>query len=175
MMNNNGMTLIELVIVVTVIGILAAALAFSFQGWIGSYNVESQIKEMHIDLMNARAMAMKKNKMHFVDLTTTQYSIYEDTDPAPDGDGDADPGNDDPVSQKNLDARYPIAWSDAADTRIEFNIRGLSRDDKTVCSNTTVDADYDCISISATRINMGELTTPLTEGGACSAANCVAK
>jgi prepilin-type N-terminal cleavage/methylation domain-containing protein len=174
-LNNKGFTLIELVIVVTIIGILTTALSFSFQGWISGYKVESQIKELHIDLMNARAMTMKSNRMHFVDLTATQYTLYEDTNTPPDGDGIPDIANDNPVSQKNLETSYPITWSDAADTSIEFDTKGLSSADKIICSNTTADADYNCIIITATRINMGQLATKITSGGACDAANCIAK
>ncbi|MBI5098163.1 MAG: type II secretion system protein [Nitrospirae bacterium] len=175
MMNNKGMTLIELVIVVTIIGILATSLGFSFQGWISGYNVENQIKEMHIDLMNARALTMRNNRMQFVNLTATQYTIYEDTDTPPDGNGIPDTANDTQLSQKNLNIRYPITWSDAADTTVEFNTKGISINDKTICSNTSVDADYNCIIISATRINMGQLAAKITDGGACDAANCIAK
>jgi hypothetical protein len=113
--------------------------------------------------------------MHFVGLTTTQYTLYEDTDTPPDGDGIPDTANDRQVSQKNLETSYPITWSDAADTSIEFDTKGLSSADKYICSNTTDDADYNCIKITPTRINMGQLATKITDGGACDAANCIAK
>ena len=182
-LNNKGITLIELVIVVTIIGILATSLSFSFQGWISGYNVERQIKEMHIDLMNARALTTRNNRMQFVALTATQYTIYDDTDTPPDGDGIPDTANDTPVSQKNLNIRYPITWSDAADTTVEFNTKGLSSADKYICSNTDFisndpshsGADYDCIIISTTRINLGQLSISIPDGGACDAANCIAK
>ncbi|MBI5408373.1 MAG: type II secretion system protein [Nitrospirae bacterium] len=176
-MNNKGMTLIELVIVITIIGILAGALAFSFQSWMSGYNTESQIKQLHGDLMDARTRTKNRNRMHFVDLTAAQYTVYEDTDPAPDGDGTPNPANDTLVFQKSLNASYPITWSDPSDTRIEFDTKGLSNDDKTICNNTAFDAeaDYDCIVITATRIKMGRLTTPISSGGACDAANCVEK
>lgn len=82
MIKNSGITLIELIVAISVVGILAAAFAFEFQGWIGGYKVESQIKEMYVDLMNARVRAMQKNRIYFVTLTTTQYTLYEDDDRA---------------------------------------------------------------------------------------------
>ncbi len=176
-LNDSGFTLIELLVVITVIGILASALAFSYQGWMMGYNVESQIKKMHLDLMNVRARAIQKDRMHFIDLTAGQYNIYEDTNPAPNGDGISNPMIDTRVSQIDLDPRYPITWSNPGDTRIAFDINGLSSDDKTICSNTATisNADYDCIDISSTRIKMGKLTLPIPNGGACDAANCIEK
>lgn len=167
-MNNKGLTLIELIMVIAVIGILVAALAFSFQGWVQGYNVESQIKTLHVDLMNARARAMQRNRMHFINLTATQYTIYDDY-PLPNGDGIPDDANDFQVSQTDLEPRYPIT---SANARTEFDNNGLADNDNTICSNadTDPDADYDCINISATRINMGKLAD---YGGNCDAANCV--
>jgi hypothetical protein len=59
-----------------------------------------------------------------------------------------------------------------------FNKKGLFHNndiDKFICSNKDVDADYDCITISALKINTGKLTTRISSGGACNAANCVSK
>ena len=53
-MKRDGFTLIELIIVIAIIGILAVALGFQFTGWMARYQVESQIKAMHSDLMTAR-------------------------------------------------------------------------------------------------------------------------
>jgi len=190
MMNNKGITLIEVLIVTTIIGILVVALGFNFQGWVSGYKAESQTKEIYIDLINTRARAMQRNRMHFIDLAVDQYNIYEDDNPAPGGNGNGtpEPAIDTPVSQpKILEARYPIIWSTPGDTSVEFNTNGLSSVNKSICSNTDFipenpspsGADYDCIIISTTRINLGQLRTSIPDGGVCasptSGGDCVEK
>jgi prepilin-type N-terminal cleavage/methylation domain-containing protein len=85
-MQDKGITLIELVIVISIIGILTIALGFEFKGWVDKYRVEVQINELYADLMNARARAMQRNRTHFVSLTQTEYTVQEDIDPWPNGD-----------------------------------------------------------------------------------------
>ena len=100
MKKSGGVTLIELIIVISIIGVLVFTLGFSFQDWNAAYKIESQIKEMHSDLMHARVMAMCKKRAHFVKLEATRYTIYEDTNPMPDGNNTLETAIDTLVSQK---------------------------------------------------------------------------
>lgn len=184
MKNSKGVTLIELAIVLAIIGILAVATALSFEGWLGRYKIESEFKEMYADLMNAKTRAMSNNRTHFLTLAATQYTIQEDIDPWPNGDGlltasdsvrPAAYGDPIPFIQKNLDTNHPITWSNAGDTQVDIDTRGVSNEDKVICSNTDIESDYDCILISASRVNLGKLTTRIPDGGACDANNCISR
>ncbi|PKL51554.1 MAG: hypothetical protein CVV37_05855 [Nitrospira bacterium HGW-Nitrospira-1] len=171
-MKNKGITLIELLIVIAIIGILIIALAFSFEGWTGKYRVESQIKEMYADLMNTRVKAMSRNRVHFVTIAANQYTIHEDTAPAPDGNGVQDVNDTQLPGFPKTNLRYGLAWALAlgGDT-VTFSTQGTTTALGTICAYTTFDPDYDCIVISPTRINMGKIAVQ----GVCNADNCVVR
>lgn len=192
-MKEKGITLIELIIVISIIGILAVALGFSFQGWMGSYKVESQIKEMYVDLMNARARAMQRNRAHFVSLNnSTSYSIYEDdsdgTNKVPDGDGTLQTGTgsgaDTQLPGFPKTVEYANDWANSAITtprNLTFNTKGLATTLGTISifvdrdgnGKKDFEPDYDCIVISTTRINTGKLNDKGTTSRADD--ECVAK
>lgn len=189
-LNNKGMTLVELMIVVSVIASLTIALGFSYAGWIGKYKVEKAVKELYVDLMNTRCKAMLTGRDHFADLNFPlmpdgcgTYRVAEDTDGDGEGDDDAN-GVIDAAGHTFLPpfskiVEYTIE-SNFKGKIINFNERGLVQPrgqpiGGTICLFTDYDPDYDCIVISRTRINIGKLDKQLSAGGSCSTDNCDTK
>jgi len=181
--NNRGVTLIELIAVISIIGILAAALGFSYVDWIGKYKVEKATKELYTDLMDVRSMAMTGNCAHFADFNFPAppagygtYRIAEDTNEDDEGDNNSD-GVIDAAGHTFLQSfpktvEYPIS-NNFVSKIINFDKRGIIQPSGTICFFTDNDPDYDCIVISRTRIIMGKLKPG--NGGECNADNCAKK
>ena len=183
-MKDNGITLVELIVAVSIVSVLAVVLGFEFRAWIGGYRVESQIRRLHLDLTEARVRAMMRKRVHFVNLSETYYTVQEDIHPWPDGDKYLTPsdsnrpaGYNDPIPlmKRNLDLTLPLTWNNIRVRHVKFNRRGFSNTNRTICVNTSYDSDYNCIAISAGRIRLGKLKKKIPEGGTCNAANCVKK
>ena len=149
--NEQGITLVELLVVVSIVAILVIALGFEFRGWMGKYKVESQIKEMYVDVMNTRARAMQRNRFHMIVFTANTYTIYEDMN-----ENEAvDVAEKLPAYPKTIN-NYTMAWTGAGNT-ITFNTRGLIvPPTRTVRIVTGADSDYDCIVVLDTKTNMGK-------------------
>jgi prepilin-type N-terminal cleavage/methylation domain-containing protein len=153
--NAYGITLTELLVVIAIIGIVVVAFGFSFEGWRERYRVESEVKEMYTDFMDARARAMQHGRVLFVNVpaaSSTRYQIYEDTNPAPDGDGTLD-ASDTKILDK--ETQYTVDVSDLGVTSFRFSRDGLVSAAGAIRFLNSATPDYDCIRLDATRINMG--------------------
>lgn len=181
-MNSRGVTLIELMIVVSIIGILIIALAFSYQGWQGRYKVEGATKTLYTDLMAARSLAMTKDHMYFADFPDNlSYRIIEDTDdsgqPISNGDTIIEPPPPAVLpSTAKKSIEYAINWSSLpgitlANAQVAFDKRGMIWIyDKTAAApialqvpapatvnlSSTSNPDYDCITLTQTRVLIGQ-------------------
>jgi prepilin-type N-terminal cleavage/methylation domain-containing protein len=153
--NNLGYSLIELVVVIAIIAVLTVALGFQYVGWRAKYKVESQVKEVYSDLMTARMKAMQTNRTYHVFIAGNTYRIEQSTDDAETSFEPA-PGW---TPIKRLD--YPISWTGT----IVMNNRGLIKEPASVWDTSGfsfwfrsegVDADYDCIFLRPTSINLGK-------------------
>jgi len=183
--SQKGISLLEILLVVVIIGILTAVAVSSFRETNDKYRVESEIKEMFANLMDARAKALQRNRVFFVrivpptGLQSAGYETYEDTNPAPDGNG-------------ILDAAGPSSFADRETVRVRLvrthtiemtNLAGGSVGLETfrffqngvasvpstgfiriVSENTRTRPDYDCIVIGPTRVKMGQFSA---NGGIC--------
>jgi prepilin-type N-terminal cleavage/methylation domain-containing protein len=154
-MREDGVTLTELLIVVSIVAILALALGFSFQGWTGNYKIESETKELYADLMDARTLAMTRNRMHFVVLNANSYQIYDDTN----DNNNADPGSGDNPVPEFATAKtvpYSLGWTGT----ISFDTRGISSSAAAINIPISVPSgnnpDYDCVLVYQCKIRTGK-------------------
>jgi len=181
-MKQDGVTLIELLVVIAIGGILVIALGFEFVGWMARYRVESQIKTMQADLLNARQRSMEKNIQYVTQLQADKksYIICEDSN----GNNLCDAAETTTTISKTLSKdglRYPLDWlldlgappAPPANTII-MDRRGVlpCTDPNATCTGFIFlrnpetgapyqldDVDYDCILLSAVKINVGKYDT----------------
>lgn len=170
--DNRGFALTELVVVVAIMSVLLGIAGILAKGWFDRYNAESQMRQMHADLLQARLKAMEKNKLHFVLVGPVTYTISEDTN----GNGTQDTAPDDTIlMQKTL--KYPaesISSNPTSTVALPVNMqidqRGLISfpSSPNACSVSirfdtgTASPEYDCFEFYATRINLGKWN-----GGSC--------
>ena len=158
-MNKNGVTLIELMVVLAIAGILAVALGFAYIGWQGAYKVEKATKEIYSDLTDARGRAVTRNQEFFLRLLTARtYNMYADTN----GNTTFEIATDAPQFATAKTVEYDMLWNNAAiggGVTITLDRRGLMTNLGTIRLSTTADADYDCVIVAQSRINLGKWNT----------------
>ena len=161
--SRGGFSLVEILITIAILGILVVIAASNFGGMNEKYQVESETKQFYADLMDARGRAMQRSRVHFVKIAADGlgYKTYDDTmdaaEATPDGDRVLQPDADTLVA--NATVRHTITWNPGGVSDFSFNfnrngiasVTGFLRFD-----STTVRPDYDCITVEATRIKMGQ-------------------
>lgn len=163
-----GFSVIEMMVVIAIIGILAAMAIPNWNRMMEKYKVEDETKRLYGELMLVRAQAMQTNRLGFVTITsptttTRRVNTYLDTAPTTSMSGD---GALDTASDKNLSSMTTAHAIDVTGitgvSPYTFGNDGLATFSGTIRLISTVSPDYDCISIAPTRIRMGQYT-----GGAC--------
>ena len=163
MNRDSGVTMIELLVVISIIGILAVALGISYSGWRGNYRVESELKNVYADLIEARTRAITRNAMYFAVIDKDTYGIYEDTD-----NSGTYTGGDALIwpQKKKIQYGFKMAMisSDTMPVTVTFDTRGLmSLSTRGLAAqasfridSTGLTPDYDCIILSQARVRTGQ-------------------
>jgi type IV fimbrial biogenesis protein FimT len=157
-----GFTLVEILITLAILGILVVIAVSNFGGMNEKYKVEAETKQLYADLMDARGRAMQRNRASLVQISDNNYQTYEDTSPAPDGDGSLQ--NTDTLIT-NTNVSHAIATGNiVVPLSFNFNRNGIASVTGFIRFSSTAQPDYDCIWIRATRIKMGQYNAT---GNAC--------
>lgn len=167
----DGFSFTETLIVICITAVVVGLAGHQYSTWIKKYNVERETRELLAELLNARARALERNRLHFVRFTDGSYTIYEDTydgdlsSYSPDGDKSlqiTEPG--DTVIVRKRTGNPVVPGFGLHRTTIYFDGRGLPSLKGNLRFDSGVSADYDCIVISTTRMLLGRWN-----GSACKA------
>src|SRR5262245_8309016 len=124
-----GFTLTELMIVVTILGILLAVTAPSMARFAGNWRLNGAAANMAMVMRSARASAVSKdvNVVFTFDEDKGEYSYLEDTN----GNGDADDGEHQSALQ-TLPHGVSIGDFTVPQTSVTFNGKGSTADGGTI-------------------------------------------
>ena len=149
-----GFTLVEILIVIAILGVLVMIAVGNLRGFNEKYKVEAETKQLYADLTDVRGRAMQRSRVSFVQINANDYKTYEDTSPAPDGDGllqNAD------TLVVNAKVFHAIATGNiAVPLSFNFNRNGIASVTGFIRFSSTALPDYDCIWIRSTRVKMGQ-------------------
>jgi type IV fimbrial biogenesis protein FimT len=147
----SGFTLIELVLVVTIIGIIATMATLSYSRLNEKSRVESYTKDIYSLLMRARNDAANINANCTVTLAANQIQTIQDRN----RDGDVTD------SGETVSTDFPQFTITYTASSVFFDRRGITNNIQTIRItgySANIEPAMDCIVIANTRINIGKFS-----------------
>lgn len=141
-MRQRGFSLIETVLVVTILAILTGVAVPVFTRLLTHYRIESQTRGLLADLQQTRANALYQRRVTRVKLYPARYEVYSSS---------ADSGA--PLRSSLL--RYPLSVEEGA--TIDFNERGIALTECSICVDSAEPTGaLDSVVVAKTRLSIGQ-------------------
>ncbi len=165
-MNNSGFSLIEILVTLTIVGIILATGSLQFNSYVTKGAIERQTRELYAEFMAIRTAAITQQKTKIVKMTPTAFTFYSSIS----GGGG--------TVVKNLSK--PITWTGKALSETEmmiiFNEQGAfdlaNNGNISICVKPTVEnAQVDSIVVFSTRVHLGKVYFSNGIQGDCTSAS----
>lgn len=147
-MKSRGFTIVELLVVLTIVGILTTIASMYWNRLTVKTTVESQIRTVHADLMRIRLEALYGKRERRVAFSGNTFRVYSSSEVTS-------------TPRENREFKYPFVFTDS---EFVFNSYGMATGSEgSVCVNpygnlnNRSDAAVDSLVISAGRISLGKL------------------
>jgi prepilin-type N-terminal cleavage/methylation domain-containing protein len=151
----SGFTLVELIVVISIIAIISSIATLSWNRMVMKNTIESQVKTVHADMMGVRLDALYGKRARSVIFNGKTFNIYSSTVTTVA-----------PVSSRTFKYNFKPTGS----STVNFDTSGMANGTQsTFCVdpyndfNVALDAAVDSIVVSQARINLGKRD----EGGNC--------
>lgn len=140
-MSVRGITLIELIVVIVLLGILLTLAVSALDSWRTKASIESDTKRIYALLQKARAIAFSRKADLSVRASSKTICIYNGTNQI-----------------ECVDLANPFSGSVEVSRRGYFSATGSIK----YVGSTAVDVHYNCVVVSINRVRVGEL-----DGNSC--------
>ena len=165
-MCRSGFTLIEMIITITIMGIVMGVATLNFNAWQAKHKMESQMREIFIDLNEARTNAFTQKKYYSIVFQPNSYVMksYSTSQPTIYNIGTT---TGTVVATKNL--KYALSTrtdsgttiTSIVDTPVIFDTSGITFNWFTVTLDPSItdmgSASVNCLVISTARVNLGKM------------------
>lgn len=156
---NSGFTLIELMIAIAIMAIVMATATLNFQAWQTKNNMEAQLREIFVDLNEARINAFTQKTNYRITFQPNSYvmkNYSSENEPISFGRTIVNKTLKYGLTSKNESGSSLTV--DITDRFVEFDSSGITSNLFTVIVNPlSVDLTLNCLVIYKTRVNMGKI------------------
>lgn len=167
-MKSRGFTLIEILIVITLIGILLSIAIPNYNETMLKTKIEKQTKELHSTIMNARLSAIQNkqpvaimlgpNQYKYNVYTSSDYNNLYNTSTPPTGFRTVNTNSFPYVLMKTPSSGTALGSLDITSDKIIFDNRGFTTNNMTlVVTPVQYSGGDNCIVVSTARTNIGRM------------------